>query len=76
MRIKDLLQTFSNGEAILELLQNELKRLVKTELREQIQPIRLLILDINMPIMDGFETLRRVKQLFEHHNALINIAKA
>ena len=32
-----------------------------------IQPIKLILLDINMPILDGLETLKMVKQLFEKY---------
>ena len=32
------------------------------------QPITILLLDINMPLVDGFETSVKVKQLFTQHN--------
>ena len=31
-------------------------------------PVALLLLDINMPILDGMETLVRVKQMFADYN--------
>ena len=33
------------------------------------QPIALLLLDINMPIMTGMEVCKRVKDIYERHNA-------
>ena len=34
-----------------------------------LQPVSLLLLDINMPILHGLETLKLVKEMFERHNA-------
>ena len=34
-----------------------------------LQPLKLLLLDINMPIKNGFDTLGEVKRLYEKHNA-------
>ena len=33
----------------------------------------LLLLDINMPVLDGYETLKKVKQLFKDYNKNIDI---
>ena len=68
MHIANVLQTFSNGQDVIDLVQTELNQLQDVELKEHVQPIRLLLLDINMPAMDGFETLKKVKQLFEDQN--------
>ena len=35
------------------------------------QPISLIILDINMPIMDGMQTAKRVKQLYDEYNEIL-----
>ena len=32
------------------------------------QPVSLLILDVNMPIMHGLETSQKVKELYDAHN--------
>ena len=34
-----------------------------------VQPINLLILDVNMPILNGFETLNLVKEMYNRLNA-------
>ena len=35
------------------------------------QPVSLIILDINMPIMDGMETAKRIKQLYDEYNEML-----
>lgn len=35
------------------------------------QPVSLVILDINMPIMDGMETAKRIKQLYDEYNEML-----
>ena len=72
MNISNLLQAFSNGQDIIEFLQVQLDILDHTEFEAPIQPIRLVVLDINMPVLDGFETLKKVKEIFEVHNARTN----
>ena len=32
------------------------------------QPVSLLLIDINMQNLNGFETLQAVKELFDKHN--------
>ena len=39
---------------------------------QQFQPITLILLDINMPVLDGFETLKRIKEIFTEHNEMLN----
>ena len=46
--------------------------LAQTEIEASIQPVRLILLDINMPVLDGFETLKKIKEIFEAHNARAN----
>ena len=38
--------------------------LVETNFEETIQPVPLVILDINMPILDGLQTAKKIKQMF------------
>ena len=38
--------------------------LIETDFEETIQPIPLVILDINMPILDGLQTAKKIKQMF------------
>ena len=37
-----------------------------------LQPVSLLLLDINMPIINGLETLKLVKDKFKRHNTRQN----
>jgi len=72
LSIIDQLQTFSDGEGMIKNLQSLLNDLTETELLAPIQPVTLLLIDINMPVSDGFETLMRVKKVFEFYNARIS----
>ena len=69
--INDKLVTFSNGQDVIDHIEKVLSK-VKTE-DDQVpcQPIALLLLDIGMPILDGFETLKKAKELFERENRRI-----
>jgi PAS domain S-box-containing protein len=53
-----------NGTAALGML---------TTAREQGKPFRLLLLDINMPDMDGFELAERIRQEHENNNLAIMV---
>ena len=72
MQIVDQLQTFSDGQGMIENLQNLLNDLTESEILVPIQPVTLLLIDINMPVSDGFETLLRVKKVFEFYNTRLN----
>ena len=37
-----------------------------------LHPISLALLDINMPILNGFETLKQIKEMFKRHNTRLN----
>ena len=37
-----------------------------------LHPITLALLDINMPILNGFETLKQLKEMFNRHNKRLN----
>ena len=63
---------FSDGQETVSYFEQVLDNLNFDEIvndcnhgtKEAIQPVSLLILDINMPILDGFEVITEVKQLF------------
>ena len=67
----DKLTLFSNGREAVDhfsKLLEEHKRLGAEGKQVPLQPVTLLLLDVNVPIMDGMEVLRRTKQLFEECN--------
>ena len=65
LEISDNLLVFSNGQEVLDNIESLLLTLDAKEVtQESIQPISLLLLDINMPIMNGFEVLPLAKEKF------------
>jgi len=61
------LVTFANGQEVVDYfctLLEDLKKAPEPHIR-----ISLLLLDINMPILNGFETCRKVKELFRLYNS-------
>ena len=59
---------FSNGKEVVDYFDELLRLHSEGPKSGSEQPVSLLILDINMPIMDGFETSTRVKTLFNEYN--------
>ncbi len=55
--LAERLVMFANGQEVVDYFDELLDD--KNEI--PIQPVSLLLLDINMPILDGLETLRLVK---------------
>ena len=37
-----------------------------------IKPYRVIIVDLNMPDMDGFETVKRIRTMLNSHNVVVN----
>lgn len=52
---------FTNGQQVVKAIE---EILIETNFEETIQPIPLVILDINMPILDGLQTAKKIKQMF------------
>ena len=62
---------FSNGQDVIDYFETLLDQF--TGAATNVQPVVLLLLDIQMPIVDGIDTLLKVKALFEEHNAKTGI---
>ena len=65
------LKTLSNGLAVVKffesLFQEEAQNIEDSKVR---QPVSILLLDINMPVLNGYETLIQVKSLFDKMNEM------
>ena len=72
--IANQLTLFNNGQEVIEHLEDILVAVQTFEIdqNQPIQPVKLLLLDINMPIMNGFDTLIGVQTLYNKHNARLN----
>ena len=60
-----------NGEEVVQFFKNFFKELQANtgDLPHQtLQPVTLLLMDINMPIKNGLEATREVKELFDLNN--------
>ena len=58
MGISHKLITFSDGKEVIDYFEKLLNRLDLQSYEEiPLQPVSLLLLDINMPIINGMETL-------------------
>ena len=62
--LQSKLKIFSNGVETVEYFSNILSH---PGLLESKQPISLLILDINMPGLNGFECAKQIKQLYKEN---------
>ena len=65
--IKECLVDFANGQEVVGYFTKILLQLPE-ERQQVVQPVSLLLLDINMPVLNGYETLKKVKQLFKDFN--------
>ena len=61
--IEDKLVLFSNGKEVVEYFMTILNDSTTT-----VQPVSLLLLDINMPIYDGIQAIRLIKESYQRVN--------
>ena len=59
---------FSNGQEVIDYFKELLRLTSESTENVRKQPVAVLLLDINMPLVDGFETSKRVKELFDEYN--------
>ena len=69
IRIVDKLKIFSNGKEVVDHFDKIFEDLEKHRSEEQskastVQPVSLLLLDINMPIVTGIEALKQIKEKY------------
>ena len=65
--LQECLVDFANGQEVVDYFTRILLQLAE-ERKQVVQPVSLLLLDINMPVLNGHETLKKVKQLFKDFN--------
>ena len=64
MGIPEKLKLFSDGKAVADYFESLLNDIESEQEEFCIQPVSLLLLDINMPIENGIEALARIKQAY------------
>ena len=62
---QDGLETINYFNQLLEDLQTELTSGQISTRKGALQPVSLLLLDVNMPILNGIQVLMQVKEKFE-----------
>ena len=65
INVMDRLVIFSNGQEVVDYM-NQMFQL--SDLKPGPLPITLLLLDINMPILNGLQTTARVRQIYDQVN--------
>ena len=68
--IGEKLSTFNDGLSAIQHVETVLSGIQDPDVVHE-QPITLLILDMQMPLMNGFETLKFVKEAYAKHNLLL-----
>jgi len=59
---------FINGLELINRLKAELDRIDPAKIDPEVTellPVKLIICDVNMPVMNGWQTKRRMDELFE-----------
>ena len=73
MGISEKLIMFSDGQNVAEYFDGILDSIELSHLDEEnrVQPVSLLLLDINMPMLTGMEAIKRIKVKYEEANKRI-----
>ena len=67
MGIAQKLFTFPNGKEVVDFISDELNQIDITN-SKPLHPVSLILLDINMPVMDGMETSKTISNMFDQIN--------
>ena len=62
--IEDKLVLFTNGKQVVEYFES----ILQDPETDSIQPVSLLILDINMPIYNGMKALALIEEMYQRIN--------
>ena len=62
--VAERLVMFANGQEVVDYFDKLLNDIDLNSVSTVIQPVSLLILDINMPIKNGIDTMRAIREMF------------
>ena len=65
LEIEEKLNIYQNGADVVKFFQWVI---MDPEVDDEIQPVSLLLLDINMPIMHGLECSEKINQMYKEQN--------
>ena len=63
---------FDNGTDVVKYFEKMLKDPDLLQRQDEIQPVSLLLLDINMPILTGMEAIKLIKEKYQQSNDMLN----
>lgn len=66
---------FQNGQEVLEFIDRYQESIEMSDQNIVQQPISLLLLDINMPVLNGLQTLPLVKKKFAELNESLRLQR-
>ena len=78
LKLSDRLQTFVNGKMLLDAFDQilgtleELGELNDSQTKQTHQPVTVIFLDINMPVIDGLETAKLLKEKVDTFNKKVD----
>ena len=80
LQLNERFHTYPNGQMVLNAFDRILDIFASFSEADEadqpqiVQPVSILFLDINMPVLDGLETARLIKQRVEDFNAKIHVS--
>ena len=76
--IKDQFVMLSNGQEVIDYCEKQFEEILYKQDTEETpcQPISVLLLDINMPMLNGIEALILLKEKFKQYNSNLLAAQA
>ena len=62
--LRERTRVFENGQQVIECLDKQIESALASKDGQLQWPVALVILDINMPILNGFETMAQINARF------------
>ena len=66
--LSDKLLTFADGQQVVDYFEDMLKLIQNNSSEDCLQPVALLLIDMNMPHVHGLDASKMIKDLYEKVN--------